>query len=547
MSVQDDLLIRYTLEDGTAATFALHERAVVVGSGIDADLRVPDRYLSRKHFRLELFGGQAYVTDLGSRNGTALNGRRLNPNVRSPWNTGDLLVAAGTRFEISLPQTTRVSQLPADRHLTLTAEENQASVKQPAVLNLRYDGGTAKQIYLESHVQDDGIIAGVNPTGSTLLPGQQIPVVATFRQEKRYWSGGRIPVRITAYTQDGLIANADIMVTVRPRYALYMILLLLLLLCGLGSLFTATRLIPIVPTAVAQSTTEVPTETNTAAPSRTPLPTVTQTLTERPTFTATGTDTPFPTATASTVPCVVVCPAGWTLYTVQPGDTVSSLSRRANVSVARIVQVNCIIDPNRIIAGTRLCLPPLPVPTLTFTPIIPTTQAPQPITPAPDPTTAIPPTTAAPPTTIAPTVGPDLIAVNIRLDEGSYWEDDDYYVAPVSVVVRNTGDMAASGFYVTVYASDPDGGSSNGWHQFFDGTLDAGRRVIMSDNVLIYGLFGGGSVTAYAEVDSCSQEGAPDTRYCRVREGNEQNNFSSRLVINIPPIETPVIGPPGME
>jgi hypothetical protein len=53
---------------------ALHSRplaqALVIGRGLEADIRVDDEFASRRHCRVQLVGATPTVTDLGSRNGT---------------------------------------------------------------------------------------------------------------------------------------------------------------------------------------------------------------------------------------------------------------------------------------------------------------------------------------------------------------------------------------------------------------------------------------------------------------------------------------------
>jgi pSer/pThr/pTyr-binding forkhead associated (FHA) protein len=47
--------------------------------------------VGRRHLRLWLQQGQAYVEDLDSTNGTFVNGQRLNPNTPQPVQSGDEL------------------------------------------------------------------------------------------------------------------------------------------------------------------------------------------------------------------------------------------------------------------------------------------------------------------------------------------------------------------------------------------------------------------------------------------------------------------------
>ena len=50
----------------------------VIGRGTEADIRLPDTGVSRKHVDVVLDGGTATVEDLGSTNGTLVNGRRVS-------------------------------------------------------------------------------------------------------------------------------------------------------------------------------------------------------------------------------------------------------------------------------------------------------------------------------------------------------------------------------------------------------------------------------------------------------------------------------------
>lgn len=61
------------------------ERSYVLGRDEDADLRLSDEDASRRHTRVVRRGSRLWVIDLGSKNGTWLDGRRLRPNVAEVW------------------------------------------------------------------------------------------------------------------------------------------------------------------------------------------------------------------------------------------------------------------------------------------------------------------------------------------------------------------------------------------------------------------------------------------------------------------------------
>ncbi len=66
-----------------------------VGRDESADLAVEDTGLSRKHFELLWDGTKAGIRDLGSTNGTSVNGRKMS---ESPLKNDDVIAAGRTTF-----------------------------------------------------------------------------------------------------------------------------------------------------------------------------------------------------------------------------------------------------------------------------------------------------------------------------------------------------------------------------------------------------------------------------------------------------------------
>jgi FHA domain-containing protein len=64
--------------DGPGTKHVLEPGSNVLGRGTEADIRLPDTGVSRKHADVQLHGGTVTVQDLGSTNGTLVNGRRVN-------------------------------------------------------------------------------------------------------------------------------------------------------------------------------------------------------------------------------------------------------------------------------------------------------------------------------------------------------------------------------------------------------------------------------------------------------------------------------------
>jgi serine phosphatase RsbU (regulator of sigma subunit) len=72
---------------------------VVIGRSSDAGIAVPDRSMSRRHARLFREAGEWLVEDLGSRNGTLLNGRRITDPT--PVGIGTTLRIGSTTINVT--------------------------------------------------------------------------------------------------------------------------------------------------------------------------------------------------------------------------------------------------------------------------------------------------------------------------------------------------------------------------------------------------------------------------------------------------------------
>jgi hypothetical protein len=78
--------VRLVANDGR--TYPLSIGSTVIGRGDQANLRLPDVGISRRHARLDFDGAQVVLTDLGSTNGTMVNGQRVSAVALNP---GDMV------------------------------------------------------------------------------------------------------------------------------------------------------------------------------------------------------------------------------------------------------------------------------------------------------------------------------------------------------------------------------------------------------------------------------------------------------------------------
>jgi phosphoserine phosphatase RsbU/P len=106
---------------------------VVVGRSSEVDLMVPDRMLSRRHARLFLDGCDWFVEDLGSHNGTFLNGARVQSPTR--MKDGDVLALGGSTLTVASAQTPSGPPSPVDA--THARNVSGATIFRPATEVLR--------------------------------------------------------------------------------------------------------------------------------------------------------------------------------------------------------------------------------------------------------------------------------------------------------------------------------------------------------------------------------------------------------------------------
>lgn len=88
----------------SGARFALGAGENVIGRRADCQVFVPDMRVSRQHARVIVDGEHLRVEDLGSNNGTFVNGTRVRGS--SPLVAGDELQIATNRIRVELPPTT---------------------------------------------------------------------------------------------------------------------------------------------------------------------------------------------------------------------------------------------------------------------------------------------------------------------------------------------------------------------------------------------------------------------------------------------------------
>ncbi len=92
----------------------LVEDSLVVGRASGSDLVLEDRFLSRRHSRIFRRGEELLIEDLGSRNGTLVNGRPVRQ--ATPLGPGDVIKISGSVLTVLDPLAATVSGSPGSGH-----------------------------------------------------------------------------------------------------------------------------------------------------------------------------------------------------------------------------------------------------------------------------------------------------------------------------------------------------------------------------------------------------------------------------------------------
>ncbi len=71
---------------------------VVIGRGADCDVQVADTYISSRHARVAIDGGDLTIEDLGSTNGTYVNQEMVRGRLL--LERGDIVQVGGVLFEV---------------------------------------------------------------------------------------------------------------------------------------------------------------------------------------------------------------------------------------------------------------------------------------------------------------------------------------------------------------------------------------------------------------------------------------------------------------
>lgn len=91
------MIIKYKKRDGSDAEYTLTDQNITLGRSPDADIIILDERASRMHASIRLHEGAHYVKDLESRNGTYVNGSKIDLHELK---AGDKLRLGKSEFQV---------------------------------------------------------------------------------------------------------------------------------------------------------------------------------------------------------------------------------------------------------------------------------------------------------------------------------------------------------------------------------------------------------------------------------------------------------------
>ena len=189
--------------DGERRSFSMARDMTVIGRREDCDLRIPLGEVSRKHCRIVRDGDTLKLEDLGSSNGTFLNGQRVQEAVLSPGDTIQVgpvvfvLQIDGQPSDDELRPVTMAgeeatpAELGAEDEGLETLTEEQAETPAPVGAGRANGGGDLEELTPVGDNEDAALDALMSDDDSANLEELQIDLDAEEQQHDSAQPPGR--------------------------------------------------------------------------------------------------------------------------------------------------------------------------------------------------------------------------------------------------------------------------------------------------------------------------------------------------------------------
>lgn len=148
------LTLKFTVGDDDVRIHVESER-FVIGRHSQCDLMISDARLSREHLVIESRENEICVSDLGSSNGTELNGEAIGDNVLIK--NGDVLSLGGFEIEVAIDETSSQSESLTEQPIVETTPQ----FTPAATSNSVNEGGFPKIFFVVAALMIVGVIAAL--------------------------------------------------------------------------------------------------------------------------------------------------------------------------------------------------------------------------------------------------------------------------------------------------------------------------------------------------------------------------------------------------
>lgn len=180
--------------------------AVSIGRGEDNDVVVSGEKVSRRHARVERREDGAYVSDLGSRHGTTVNGEPLGSEPRL-LESGDAIEVGGELVRFLAGEGTRMASrvTPATEIRSVRFEADRLTIGRDAANDLVLSDPNVSRFHAEIHVSGDGAeVVDLGSRNGTRLDGRLVERAPLERGS----SIGIGPYRLVS-GDEGLVATSE--------------------------------------------------------------------------------------------------------------------------------------------------------------------------------------------------------------------------------------------------------------------------------------------------------------------------------------------------
>ena len=147
---------------GRHRSFPIHKPQTVIGRREDCDLRIPLGEVSRKHCRLKLDVAGLQISDLGSSNGTYVNGRRV---TEEDLDAGDTIRIGSLAFVVQIdgkPPTGEIDA-PAEKLSHAGSSELQENSTEVALMPTAQSEAADSSMAEELEIFDDDELGQTRP------------------------------------------------------------------------------------------------------------------------------------------------------------------------------------------------------------------------------------------------------------------------------------------------------------------------------------------------------------------------------------------------